>query len=764
MIKKKSIKTQIILTLMLVMGLVFLLLSYFASERLNELPEIVLEQYQEMVDARSDQLANEIKGLHYQIEMIAMSDVMETMDLERMQTYLKSLARQHRFRNFTVGFPDGTAWATYDEFFDISQQEQFTKIFIEGENHVISKPFYSPYFQQGDAIITMSHAIKDSTNTTIGLVNGVVTTKFVNDLVKSITFFDDGYAWIVGNEGEIIAFSDQQYTIDDNFVDITGLSYASVLFDQNGDFDYVNAQEQTMLNVYAQINNTEGWRFIYSIDKEVAFAKVYDVMYTINYSLLAALIILVLILLYLTNTITMPILKLKQAFDEASKGNLNVKANENIPNELGDAAKSFNSMLAQLKELTYVDPITGLNNFISFLNEMPRLSETFFDLELTCYVAIVSIDDFKRINSLYGYDIGNSVLRHFGERVQHYLKEDEIVARYFGDEMILSLYAKDEQDIHDRINWIIEHAQKPIVVSNIEVHLDVRCGIAALEPFKTMEDVIRHATIAKHKAKNTDNTHVIFYNKLIHQEIKEKQALEDALDLAIANEELYLMYQPIYDIEKNKTIGYEALLRWNHPHYSNIPISEIISLAESNGQIISIGQFVFTEALLKLKTLNRHDPDLFVSINVSALQLQNSQFVDFVSKRLLITGVNPKNVTIEITESATMLDVNDKRILLNQLRDLGISISIDDFGTGYSSLIYISKLPIHTIKIDKDFIQKVLIDDYAKTLITSILSIAKTLDLKVIAEGVESKEQLDAIYDLGCNLIQGYYIAKPRKM
>jgi diguanylate cyclase (GGDEF)-like protein len=742
------------------MSVVFILLGFVASERLKALPLIVLDQYQEIALSRAGELGNEIQGLDNQIQMISLSNVMVSMELEEIQTYLLSMTRQQLFRNFTFSTPDGLAWATYDQFIDISNQRQFIEIFINQKGSYLSRPFFSPFIPEPYPIITMSHAIKNDSNQTIGLVNGVVSTRFIDNILKSITFQEDGFAWIIDDLGNVVAHPDDNISIDTSFNQITGLDFA--LFSNSNEKTFSFKQDdKTMINVYASIPSTNGWTLILSIDQQQAFSKVSVVSDTINISLIMALIILIIILLISTNTIITPLLKLQNAFEQAKKGNLSYKADESAPNEIGEASKSFNQMLSQIRELTYIDPITGLNNFFSFLNEIPRLNYSMMDEDYFVYVVILSIDDFKRINSLYGYDVGNSTLRSLSLMIQPYLKENEMIARYFGDEMICSMIARSELEIRQRVEEIVAISRQPFQVSTIEIHLDVSCGVAKLEKNSTINMAIRQATLAKHKAKLDPFTHVIFYSQTIYLDILAKQDLEEAIAYAIEREEFYCVYQPIYHMSQKKIIGYEALLRWNNPDYQNIPIINVIKLAETKGYIHDIGRFVLRVAAKQLKRLNEVDPNLYMCVNVSPLQLQNQGFYECALTSLREIRFNPKNLMIEMTESAAMLDIDAKQDILLKLKNFGFRIAIDDFGTGYSSLIYIAKLPIDTIKIDREFISKVESDEYPRALIISILSIAKSLNLTVIAEGVETQEQALALQSIGCEIIQGYYISKP---
>ncbi len=762
-IKLRSIKTQLSVILLVVMSAAFSLLGFVASERLKALPDIILDQYQEIAIARAHELGNEIHGLSNQVQMISLSATAKSMVLEDIQQMLLSMSKQERFRNFTFSNDQGVAWATYNQFIDISNQQQFKEIFINKKTSYLSNPFFSPFIPEPFPIITISHAITDEEGHHVGLINGVVSTLFIDELLSSISFQQAGYAWIVDNNGVVVAHPDKDITITSDFNQITDLD-SSIL--EKGDdriFSY-HDDGVTFVNVVADIPYTNGWKLILSIDEIQAFAKANELTNTINGSLLISLFLLVIILLVTTNAIVTPILNLQNAFEEAKKGNLNVKADETIPNEIGEAAKSFNQMLTKIKELTYIDPITGLNNLFSFLSEMGQINHKTTLHDQQVYVLILSIDDFKRINSIYGYDIGNDTLKALSGIIQPHLKKHEMIARYFGDEMICSMYSRSELEIRQRVENIIALVRQPITVSGIDIHLDISCGVARFEETSTLSLTIRQATLAKHKAKSDPYTHVIFYSQSIYLEMLSKQDLEEAITLAIENEEFYLLYQPIYHLGESKIKGYEALLRWNHPKYSIVPIIEVIRLAESKGLIQDIGRFVFLEAATKLKALNEHDPTLSIGVNISPIQLQNQTFIDNALLALSHIKFNPQNLVIEITEGATVLDSEEKQNILNRLKSLGFRIAIDDFGSGYSSLLYITKLPIDTIKIDREFIQKIECDDFARVLIVSIISIAKTLNLSVIAEGVETQAQAQELQNLGCDLIQGYYISKPKPL
>jgi diguanylate cyclase (GGDEF)-like protein len=760
-VKYKSIRFQITLTLVLVMALFFVLFAYVASERLKPLSNIFVDQYVETATARAHELGNEIRGMQDQVEMIALSEAIETMELENVRPFLLSISRQNKFRNFTIAWPDGQAWATYDQFIDISNQEQFHEIFVKQQASYISRPFYSPFIPENIPIITMSHVVMRD-NEIVGLVNGVVSTSFIKDLVASITLQHDGFAWIIDDRGQVLVYPDDDITIDSTFEAITAIDFNHLIQSDSKTFAFTLDQVE-YISLYATIPHTNGWNLILSFDRIQFFAWINALVNYLYVSFVITLIILIFVLLLSTNAVLIPLLKLKKNFDDVGMGNLDIVADESVPNEIGEAAISFNSMLHQIKELTFTDTITGLNNFFSFVNMIPKAHQIVQNsLKHELYIVILSIDDFKRINSLYGYDVGNETLRALSKLIQPYLNDEETIARYFGDEMILSLIAPHEKELIARIEALRSVLKKPIVVQGIDIYVHVSFGVARYDASLGLSDVVRHATMAKQKSKTNDSSKITVYSDLLFQELMQKQAVEEALQTALLNNEFYLVYQSVYDVVQETVVGYEALLRWKHPFYQTVPIIDVINVAERTGIIHELGYFVLVEAAKQLKRLNVNHPKLKMSINVSPFQLQNRRFVDHVAQLVQDIGFMPQNFVLEVTESATMLDMEEKKDILERLKKLGFMIAIDDFGTGYSSLIYISKLPIDMIKIDRDFVSKIEYDEYSKVLIVSILSIAKALNYHVIAEGVETQAQADALKQLGCVYLQGYLISRPQ--
>ena len=757
----KHIRFQMIAIIAVFSIVIFGALSISIETKLNELKTQELNFYREITKARADEVSKELQGYLNKVHMVAHTDFMVAMDIPEILNFLSNIIIHSDFKGMTIAQPDGQAWTTYGAQIDISEQEQFTKIFERNNLYVISDPFYSPFFYDDVPIITLSYAIQRE-NITVGLLNAVLTTRFMESIIKDIQFDIYGFAWIVDGNGKIVAHPDPNIDIDKDYraiikeIDTVPFSAAS------GSFTYQGNNEEPMLAVYSSIQNTNGWKLVISVQESQAFSQLFSVMDYIDYAILISLAALLIFAFFYASTLTKPIVKLTEVFARAEKGDLSVVANTQVKNELGVAGQGFNRMLNEIKVLTFVDPVTQAPNYRSYLLDAHRLTHE-HPLK-HYYVVVLSIDDFKKINSLGGYGLGNETLKQFADLIGSGLYAYELIARYFGDEMVLFLHADELEFLRLRIQRLLAHAQRPFKILDVEIHLSLSCGFASHDMTHPIELTIHNATLAKLKAKKLGGNIAVFFEDGIQQEIKKEQDIEAELYQAIEKKQLYPVYQPIVDLKTMQVSGFETLLRWNHPKYSQESIQTIITIAENNSQIIEIGRYILNEAIVELKRLNQINPDLVLAINVSALQLKDTHFITFLKNRIKVVGVNPENLCIELTESTAMDDVEVKLMDLHQIKAIGCKIAIDDFGTGYSSLAYLSRFPIDHIKIDKSFVHKMTQDEPTMQLVSSMITLAHNLKLDVVAEGVETQEQVELLQEFGCDLIQGYFISKPKRI
>lgn len=412
---------------------------------------------------------------------------------------------------------------------------------------------------------------------------------------------------------------------------------------------------------------------------------------------------------------------------------------------------------------TEKDSITQLDSFKSFLKRCPSRLEQYTKKGNIGAIVIVSMDDFKKINSLGGYEAGNDVLLSFSNHLKSFAGESELVARYFGDEIIMLLEGSSYDVLKERIVDIWAQSLKNIEVGEIEYILRVSIGAKIIHDRTVdMNTIINRATIAKVKAKQNGGDRCEFYTAEMDSRLKLETEIESALYHALENNEFYLIYQPIVDLEKNQITANEALLRWSHPKFKDVPILDVISIAERKGIIRKIGEWVLTEACKQNKKW--HDEgigQMAVSVNVSPVQMDSPDFVDTVLRALNESGLDPKYLQLEITETAVMQDVKTKQGSIYKLKSMGIRIAVDDFGTGYSSLSYFVNLPIDNLKIDKSFVDRMNVNENSRMIVDTIINMAKGMKITTTAEGVEVYKQILMLRNMGCNKIQGYLITKP---
>jgi len=368
----------------------------------------------------------------------------------------------------------------------------------------------------------------------------------------------------------------------------------------------------------------------------------------------------------------------------------------------------------------------------------------------------IDIDEFKSINDSFGHDIGDLLLKSITKRLKEILPLDSIISRMGGDEFIVFIQnVKGKKAVEEIAKMVILKAKEPYLINDKQLTITLSIGIS-LYPTDSIsiDDLINKADIAMYNVKKANRNNFKFYTVAMSNKLS-----KDMLSNALENGELEVYYQPKVNGVTGKVEGIEALLRWNHPEQGIISPAEFIPLAEDTGLIIPIGEWVLKTACQQNKEWNQMvDYPLTVGVNISNIQFAQSNFIQMVKRILKETNLSPKYLELEITESVAMDNEEEVINKLFMLKQMGISIAIDDFGTGYSSLSYLQKLPIDTLKIDKVFIDNILIND---TIAKMIIDMARNLEISVIAEGVESEEQLKQLLNLGCMLIQGYLFSKP---
>ncbi|NHN29516.1 bifunctional diguanylate cyclase/phosphodiesterase [Paenibacillus agricola] len=421
---------------------------------------------------------------------------------------------------------------------------------------------------------------------------------------------------------------------------------------------------------------------------------------------------------------------------------------------------------ARIQHQAHHDTVTGLPNRLLLNERIEQTIKSAVQNHNTVGILFLDLDRFKRVNDTFGHSVGDMLLKSVAQRLKNCLRSRDTIARLGGDEFIVLIPDLSSPRESTRVaEKIILALTSPFFIEMHELYITVSIGISHYPTDgDSGELLIRYADQALYKAKEKGKDN---YQVYVREQEKQSVALhsfslETSLRRAIHNEELTVHYQPQYNAVKGELIGVEALARWNHPEWGNIPPSQFIPLAEESGLITLLDQWVLRRACEQAKSwFDQGFAPMRVSINLSMLQFRQPNLLHFISRVLWETSLPPKYLNLELTESTVMDNPETAMHILNQLRSMGIRISLDDFGVGYSSLNYIKKLPIDTIKIDQSFVRDILEDIDDQAIVQTIITLSHALHLNVIAEGVENEGQLEYLRMHKCEEIQGFLYSKP---
>jgi len=417
-----------------------------------------------------------------------------------------------------------------------------------------------------------------------------------------------------------------------------------------------------------------------------------------------------------------------------------------------------------IRRMAYYDSLTGLPNRAYIQEHLALELEKEDRGDTKGVVLFVDMDDLKMINDTHGHSCGDGVIITAGAYLFAEAGEKAVVARIGGDEFIVWVPGEiDRGRISSVADRMVKILGREYATGETKTHMSASIGIAFYPTDgDTVDDIFKNADLALYAAKGSGKNTWRFYDPILQTIAYENMNLKHGLREAIERGELYLNYQSLIDTLDGKIVGYEALLRWKSSEYGVVEPKRFIPLAEESNLIIKIGRWVIAEACAFARKLqDMGNEDVRVSINVSPLQLEAADFVQFVSEMINEAGIRPNQIEIEITENALMSSLVDSIFKLLELCSIGVHLSLDDFGTGYSSLTYLRDLPVGTLKIDKSFIDQITVDAGQLQFVCSIIDMAHVLNLKVVAEGVETREQMEKLTESKCDFIQGYYFSYP---
>lgn len=413
----------------------------------------------------------------------------------------------------------------------------------------------------------------------------------------------------------------------------------------------------------------------------------------------------------------------------------------------------------------YYDQLTGLPNRRLLNDRIQHAIKHATRNELLMAVLFIDCDRFKPINDTLGHVTGDSLLISIADRLKENVRSSDTVCRYSGDEFVIVLEEVDNIKVIDRIAQnILDAIAEVHYLKGHKVFTTISMGITVYPiDENNVDGLLTSADVAMYHAKQSGGNQYEYFNADMNVQSKQRLMLEQDLHEALTNNELEIYYQPLVSItEDRKIVGVEALLRWHHPKQGIIYPNNFISIAEDSGLIVPIGEWVLKTACEQTKEWERQGfGKIVISVNLSPRQFVDTNLVSAVKNALDTSGLDPKQLDLEITESTAMHFIDKSIEILHNLKNLGAHISIDDFGTGYSSLSYLQQMPIDNLKIDRSFIKNIHHSDKDKAFIQAIVTMAHTLGMKIIAEGVELEEQFTFLKEIGCEIAQGYLFSKP---
>lgn len=620
----------------------------------------------------------------------------------------------------------------------------------------------------------------------VGLVRANIVSTYFGAFIP-----DDGQAFIMTSSGDYL-FSSTGLSNDKSLEEAAYRLFSSEDATTKG---YLYTDSSTIKSIYGYyIIDDLNW--IYLINQNGS--RFQEILTTLPIVLIITLAIITYIAIWISQILahkyTDPIISLRNNMAEAATGNLDLTSDIKSNDEFGDLSDKFNTMMsiisnnykeleqskkaleaselelkknyAHIEQLAYHDGLTGLYNRVAF---MKYAHEVFHNDGSTLNrhaIFFIDLDNFKNVNDTLGHDYGDLLLKQVSKELESYISDDDILARTGGDEfLILKTKFATNQELEQYAKHLVSIVNNPFNLDGEIAHISMSLGIAIFPSNGlTISELIKNADIAMYSAKSAGKNNYRFFSSYMEDDFNRRNDLADILAHVIERNEVYLQYQPQVNVSDGKITGFEALMRIESDLVGFISPSEFIPIAEENGLINQLGEWSLYEACNFNQALIQSGfGPLKVSVNVSTMQLKDDHLISIIKSIPEKTGMSLEYLEIEITESVLMNSFEHNLMLINQFKDLGISIALDDFGTGYSSFNYLTQIPIDTLKIDKSFIDGICSNEKDKCIADSIISLAHKMNISVVAEGVEDLDQLQILKDQFCDTLQGYLFSKPLK-
>lgn len=590
--------------------------------------------------------------------------------------------------------------------------------------------------------------------------------------ITDIKVYKSGYVTLYNEKLDIIIhpnYKSGTRDTSDNLQEVENGRYAEIsaeiMSNNHGMVSYDNLEGKTQLMAYSKLSN--GWVLgINPVEGEM-LAGVYELTYQLVGAVMICMILSVVAAYIMGIHITKPLRKVVQGARQIGAGDLDVCIEVNTNDEIKTVANSLNNMVSdtkrlqeELSQLAYYDNLTGIPNKNLFKYTVQKLVAK---SEAQYAYVVLDINKFTLINDVFGYAYGDSLLKYISKILLEEFEEEEVVTRDSGDEFHIFCHFTSRHTLEARLEKLDTRISHFISESNPDYRISMCFGIYVVQNINLLiESMGDKAGLAVKKIKGAYSTSFYYYNDDIGNRILEEQEIENDMQNGLDNEDFIVYIQPKYSLETLQIEGAEALVRWNHPQKGFMPPDAFISVFEKNGFITKLDMFVLNDVCKKLRAwMDKGKVPVVISVNQSRLHLNNPNYLNNLAKILERHKISPEWIELEVTESAFFEDTEKMIETLNKLHDFGFKISMDDFGSGYSSLNMLNKIPVDILKIDKNFFNESSNNERGKKIVGNIISMARDLDMIVVAEGVETKEQVEFLKQTDCGLVQGYYFARP---
>ena len=592
----------------------------------------------------------------------------------------------------------------------------------------------------------------------------------------------------VGDNGEVFFTNDNGTILFHPSTEQVGKQLPVELFRQSR----LNANGSTRIDgqfrgkdVHFQALKLHDWLYAFvAYQEDKLLAKSINLGWTVTLITFIAILIATTFLFgILKKQLITPIRKLSLAASEMGRGQVLVPIDIDSNDEIGELATTFREMgknlnhyHEQVRYVAYHDSLTGLPNRVMFKDYLNRATaEARRDLQELA-ILFLDLDNFKRINDTLGHQSGDKLLEDFADRLSKHLRETDVVshhsredasrviARLAGDEFIILLPRTSGPGEAQKVaSRILESLSEPFVISMQELYVSASIGIAMYpEDGETAGELLKNADIAMYHAKKLGRNNFQYYSIKLNEESAEKLKIEGKLRHALENNALELHYQPQINLTTGEISGVEALLRWEDPELGRVGPDVFIPIAEEYGLIVQISEWVINEACRQAQQwIIDFKLPITMSINISAVHFNNQSLEGMIAAALKRTGLNPRHLELELTETSILQDLGQATETLDAFKCMGLRLALDDFGTGYSSLSYLMKLPFDRLKIDQSFIRNLKTETKGTAIVSAIIGMSHSLDMSVIAEGVEQKEHMQVLLQMQCDHVQGFYISRP---